>query len=197
MKNLLFCSLSATLSREMEARVASVLGGIARSMAPSGLKKALSFRVVELALRDDDAVRSYPPARGQQWPVRLCLVPELVEQLVEVLKGRYQDGIQPIAELAVEVPKISCQEFFEALEGVLQEWISEEKFDKVVLLERILEKDCAQIGVPRERVQQRSAEKEILEIFEKGAHFGAYTDRRRANAADCGRDRRSGGVSPA
>ena len=37
---------------------------------------------------------------------------------------------------------------------------------EIVLRERILEKDCAQIGVPRERVQQRSAEKEILEIVE-------------------------------
>ena len=100
----------------MEARVASVLNGIARSMAPSGLKKALSFRVVELALRDDDAVRSYPPARGQRWALHKCLVPELVEQLVEVLKGRYQDGIQRLtAKLVVEVPKISCKEFFEAV----------------------------------------------------------------------------------
>ena len=32
----------------MEARVASVLNGIARGKAPSGLKKAVSFRVVEL-----------------------------------------------------------------------------------------------------------------------------------------------------
>ena len=71
-------------------------------MAPSGLKKAVSFRVVELALRDDDAVRAYPPARGQQWPLQQCLVPELVEQLVEVLKGRYQDEIQqPTAEQVV------------------------------------------------------------------------------------------------
>ena len=30
-----------------------------------------------------------------------------------------------------------------------------------------------------------------------GAHLGAYTDRRCAGAADCERDRRSGGVSPA
>ena len=37
---------------------------------------------------------------------------------------------------------------------------------KIVLPERILEKDCAQIGVPRERAQQRSAEKEILEMVE-------------------------------
>ena len=37
---------------------------------------------------------------------------------------------------------------------------------KIAHPERILEKDSAQIGVPRERVQQRSAEKEILEIFE-------------------------------
>ena len=73
---------------------ARVLNGIARSMAPSGLKKALSFRVVELALRDDDAVMSYTPARGQQWPLQQCFEPELVEQCVEVLKGRYQDGIQ-------------------------------------------------------------------------------------------------------
>ena len=86
-------------------------------MAPSSLRKALSFRV-----RDDDEVRAYPPARGQQWPLQQCLVPELVEQLVEVLKGRYQDGIQqPTAERDVEVPIILCQEFFEALKGVSQE----------------------------------------------------------------------------
>ena len=41
---------------------------IAPCMAPSGLKKALSFRVVELALRDDEAVRSVSQARGQQRP---------------------------------------------------------------------------------------------------------------------------------
>ena len=58
----------------MEPRVASVLNGIARGMAPSGLGKALTFRVVELALRDDDAVRSYPPARGQQWPLQQYFV---------------------------------------------------------------------------------------------------------------------------
>ena len=71
----------------MEAHVASVLNGIVRSTAPSGLRKALSFRVVELALRDHDAVRSYPPARLQQWRLQQCLLPDLVEQLVEVLKG--------------------------------------------------------------------------------------------------------------
>ena len=36
---------------------------------------------------------------------------------------------------------------------------------KIVLPERTQEKDCAQIGIPREREQQRSAEKEILEII--------------------------------
>ena len=98
-----------------------------------------------------------------------CLVPELVEQLVEVLKWRYQDGIQqPTAKRVVEVPKISCQEYIEALEGVSQERVSEEKFEmhKIAHPERILEKDSAQIGVPRVRVQQRRAEQEILEIFE-------------------------------
>ena len=35
----------------MEARLPGVLNGIARCMAPSGLKKALSFRAVELALQ--------------------------------------------------------------------------------------------------------------------------------------------------
>ena len=71
---------------KMEARVASV-----RSTAPSALKKALSFGVVELALRDDDAVRSHPPARGQQWSLQQCFVPEMVEQLVAVPKGRHQE----------------------------------------------------------------------------------------------------------
>ena len=104
----------------MEARVASVLNGIARSVAPSGLWKALSFRVVELALRDDDAVRSYPLALGQRWPLQQCFVPELVEEMVEVLKERYQEGIQqPTAERVVEVPKISCQEYIEALKGAI------------------------------------------------------------------------------
>ena len=106
-----------------------MLNGIARSMASCGLKKALSFRIVELALRDD-AVMSYPPARGQQWPLQQCFVPELVEHLVEVLKARYQDGLQqPTAERVVEVPKISCQECIEALKGVPQERSSEEKFE--------------------------------------------------------------------
>ena len=60
-------------------------------------------------------------------------------------------------------------------------------------------RDCAQIGVPREQVQQRSAEKEISPDFRElssGAHLGAYTERRCANAADCERDR-SHGVSSA
>ena len=70
-----------------------VLSGIARSMASSGLNKALSFQVVELALRDDEAVRFVPQARGKQLPllqrfVERSLVPEMVEQLVA------QDGIQ-------------------------------------------------------------------------------------------------------
>ena len=145
----------------MEARVASVLNGIARSMAPGGLEKALSFRVVELALRDDDAVRSHPPARGQQWALQQCLVPEMV------------------AERVVEVPKIMCHEFFEAVKGVPQERISErtetsiqdrplqrtvkpaqimeKEFEVrkiVVLPERFLETFEAVALVPRERVQQ-------------------------------------------
>ena len=77
----------------MEAHLPMVLSGIARSVAPSGLKKTLFFRV-ELALRDDGAVRSIPQARGQQWPLQQRLVPEMVEQLVEVPKVRCQDGIQ-------------------------------------------------------------------------------------------------------
>ena len=102
--------------------------GIARSMAPSGLKKALPFFVVELALRDDDAVRSNPPTRGQQWPLQQCFVLELVEQSVEVPKVRYQDGIQQrIAERVVEVPKVSCQECFEAVKDVPQERISADR----------------------------------------------------------------------
>ena len=68
-----------------------------RSMAPSGLTKALSFRVVELAFRDDDAGRSNPPARGQQWLPQQCLVPELVEQLKEVPKGRYHPAADCMA----------------------------------------------------------------------------------------------------
>ena len=116
----------------MEASVASVLNGIARSVAPGGLKKALSFRVVELALRDGEASRWDPAAdcragcrSGQD------LVPGYISR---------HSRVSP------------------------QERTSDKKFEvhKIVLPERILEKDCAQIGVPRERVQQRSAEKEIL-----------------------------------
>ena len=59
----------------------------------------------------------------------------------------------------VEVPKISCHEKIEALKCVSHKRISEEQFE-------VLEKDSAQIGVPRERVQQRSAEKDIVKIFE-------------------------------
>ena len=36
----------------MEAHITSVSNGIARSMAPSGLKKALSFEAVRLALQE-------------------------------------------------------------------------------------------------------------------------------------------------
>ena len=82
-----------------------------------------------------------------------------MEQLVEVLKERYQDGIQqPTAERVVEVPKISCQECIEALDDVSQERISEEKFEvhRVVLPEQIPEKDCASVnecngGAPRKK----------------------------------------------
>ena len=59
---------------------------IARGMTPSGLKSALSFRGVELSLRDDDAMMS--------WPLQQRLVLEMVEQSVDKPKGRYQDGIQ-------------------------------------------------------------------------------------------------------
>ena len=69
---------------EMEARSDMVLNDIARSIAPGGLKRALSFRVVELVLRDDGAVGSIPQARGEQWPLQQRLVPEMVEQLVKV-----------------------------------------------------------------------------------------------------------------
>ena len=96
----------------MEASVAAVLDGIVRSMAPSGVKKALFFRVVELALRDDDAGRLYPPARGQQWPLQQGLVPELVEQLVEVLKGRCQDG-NPAADC-----RVGCRSVQDLVPGV-------------------------------------------------------------------------------
>ena len=53
----------------MEARLTMVLKGIARCMAPSGLKKALSLRVVKFALRVDEAVRSISQAQGQQRPL--------------------------------------------------------------------------------------------------------------------------------
>ena len=50
-----------------------MFNGIARCMAPSGLKKALSFRAVELALqgqceRDGEVVRSASHERVQQRP---------------------------------------------------------------------------------------------------------------------------------
>ena len=102
---------------------------------------------------------------------------------MEVPKGRYQDGIQqPTAERVVDVPKISCQEKIEADKDVPQERISERtetlsqdrplqrtveptqiregKFEvyKIVLPERILEKNCTQIEVRRERVLQWTAE---------------------------------------
>ena len=84
----------------MEVLLTMALNGIARCMTPSGLKKILSFSVVELALRDDEVVRSVSQARGQQQrPLRprfveQSLVPEMVQQLVEVPKVTYQDGIQ-------------------------------------------------------------------------------------------------------
>ena len=49
--------------------------------------------------------RSIPQARGQQWSLPQPLVPEMVEQLVEVPKERYQDGIQQrTAEQIVALP---------------------------------------------------------------------------------------------
>ena len=132
-------------------------------MAPSGMKKALSFRVVELALRDDDAVRSDPPARGQQWPPQQCLVPEMVEQLEAVPKGRHQDGFQqPTAEQVVEViselTETSSQD--QPLQRTVKPTqIMEEEFEvHKIVLERVLETFEAVTLVPRERVQQLTGE---------------------------------------
>ena len=57
----------------MEARLTFVLKGIAHCMAPSGLKKALLCRAVELALqgqceRDGELVRLASQDRVQQRP---------------------------------------------------------------------------------------------------------------------------------
>ena len=185
----------------MEARVASVLHGIAR----------LSFRVGELPLRDDDAVRSYPPARRQQWSLQQCLVPEFLEQVVEVLKGRYQDGIQqPTAERVVEVPKsISRHSRVSPRSGFLRKssrctklssW--NEFWRRTVhrLGSRVNSRDFrehspgAHLGAYTNRQCASVAD---FREHSPGAHLGVYSDRRGSNAADCEGDRRSGGVSPA
>ena len=107
----------------------------------------------------------------------------MVEQVVAVPKERHQDGIQqPTAERVIEVLKISCQEYIEAVKDVPHERISErtetssqdrplqrtvkptqimeEEFEvhKNVLPERILETFEAVTLVPREQVQQLTAE---------------------------------------
>ena len=84
-----------------------MLNGIARCLAPSGLKKALSFRAVKLALqgqceRDGEVVRlaslervqqrPHPERRfGEQHELLEVVVPE-VEQLEEVPKTVSQSG---------------------------------------------------------------------------------------------------------
>ena len=49
----------------MEVRLVMVPNDIARCMAPSGPTKAVSFTVVEIALRAEEAVRSVPQPRVQ------------------------------------------------------------------------------------------------------------------------------------
>ena len=53
---------------EMEAHLTKVLNGIARSMAPAGLKKALSFEAVRLASQERVQQRLPPGLRcGDQF----------------------------------------------------------------------------------------------------------------------------------
>ena len=107
-----------------------MLDGIARS------RRRPCPSVVELALRDDDAVRSIPQARGQQWPL---------QQRVwwKCRKGRYQDGIQQRTAERVEVPKISCGENAEVAKTALQERISERS--QVIGVPKISRRDSVEI----------------------------------------------------
>ena len=76
-------------SVEMEARVVSVLNGTAQHGAEWPEESLVPpRRRARVARRRRGEVVS----TGEGNSIQQCLVPELVEQLVEVLKGRYQDG---------------------------------------------------------------------------------------------------------
>ena len=95
-------------------------------MAPSGLKKALSFRVVELALRDDEAVRSVSQARGQE---RLLRSSERFLEQSEVF----------------EVTKISSKDRIlqrtgdQILEGFAQDRVQQRFVEESITVEQCLE----------------------------------------------------------
>ena len=86
----------------MEAHLTQVLNGIARSMAPSGLTKALSLGAVRLASQERVQQRSPPERRfgkiSCEDRILQCsvdqIVREMVEQLEEVPNMVSQGGIQ-------------------------------------------------------------------------------------------------------
>ena len=110
---------------------------------------------------------------------------ETVEVLGEMpILSDAVDGISPLMNQCNSGPP-------EQVEDVLQfrEETADVSWSRVNEGNRRPSRRQSKVGrlVPRERVQQRSAEKEILEVFENlspGAHLEAYTDRRCASAAD-------------
>ena len=101
----------------MEAHSTQALNGIARSMAPAGLKKALSFEAVTLA--SQERVQQRPPLRPRaadggsvggsaEDGVSSEILRRTVGQIVNFLAPVIQERISARTD-AIEVPKVSCQ----------------------------------------------------------------------------------------
>ena len=132
----------------MEARLTCVVVGTARCMAPSGLKKALSFRTGELALqvqceRDVEVVRLASLEREQQRPH-----PErILERICD------QSGV-------IEVTKISSKDQTlqrtgdQILEGFAQDRLQQRSFEQNIVPEMIEQLG----GVPKTMSQNGTAE---------------------------------------
>ena len=83
----------------MEARLTMVFNGIARCMAPSGPKKALSYRAVELALQGQCERDSEVVSLASQERVQLRPHPE-----------RSSERFGEQHEIFFDVTKISCKD---------------------------------------------------------------------------------------
>ena len=118
----------------MEAHLTSVLHGVARSMAQSGLKKALSYRAVEVALqfeceRDgkevrlelrtrDQILKDFAQDRVQQRLVGPSFVSQMVEQLEEVPKKVFH----PVLPERISVLICGMNWFFEVAKTSEKLW---------------------------------------------------------------------------